>query len=78
MDRAEAGTMPCSHVLVEAFDGIGTRELPEFLIHVMCTGTGVVTEPDAKGLDLQRCLLVKLGHKTKCKRMCRQSRPPSK
>jgi hypothetical protein len=63
MDRAEAGTVPGSHVLVEALDSIGTRELTEFLVHVMCTGTRVVTEPDAKVLDLQRLLLVDLRHK---------------
>lgn len=71
MDRAEAGTVPCGHVLVEALDGIGTRELTEFLVHVMCTGTGVVTEPDAKVLDLQWPLLVDLSrerakHKPEC------------
>jgi len=52
VDRAEAGTVPGSHVLVEALDSVGTRELAEFLIHVMCAGTRVVTEPDAKILDL--------------------------
>jgi len=39
VDRPEAGTVPSSHVLVEALDSIGTRELTEFLVHVMCTGT---------------------------------------
>ena len=82
MDGAEAGTMPGSHVLVEALNGIGTRELTEFLVHVVCTGTGVVTQPDAKVLDLQGLLLVDLHHKSakrdaKCQRMCCQSRPPA-
>jgi hypothetical protein len=63
VDGAEAGTMPCSHVLVEALDSIGTRELTEFLVHVMCTGTGVITEPDAKDLDFHRPLLVNLCRK---------------
>ena len=63
MDRPEAGTVPSSHVLVEALNSIGTRELTEFLVHVMCTGTRVVTEPDAKVLNLQRPLLVDLHRK---------------
>lgn len=82
MDRAEASTVPCGHILIEALDGVGTRELAEFLVHVMCTGTGVVTEPDAKVLNLQRLLLVNLRrkrakHKIECQRMYRQSRPPA-
>ena len=63
MDRTEASTVPGGHVLVEALDSIGTRELTEFLVHVVCTGTGVVTQPDTKVLDLQRLLLVDLHHK---------------
>ena len=82
MDRAEAGTVPGSHVLVEALDSIGARKLTEFLVHVMCTGTGVVTEPDAKVLDLQRLLLVDLRHKgakhgMRCQHIYCQSRPPA-
>lgn len=82
MNRAEAGTVPRSHVLVEAFDSICTRELAEFLVHIMCTGAGIVTEPDAKDLDLQRPLLVNLRNKgskrkTKSQRVCYQSRPPA-
>lgn len=82
MDRTEAGAVPGSHVLVQALDGVCAGELTEFLVHVMCTGPGVVTEPDTKVLDLQRSLLVDLGHKrgkhrTECQRMYRQSRPPA-
>ena len=82
MDRTEAGTVPGSHVLVEALDGIGTREFTELLVHIVCTGTRVVTEPDAKVLDLHGLLLVDLHHKraehnTRCQSMYRQSRPPA-
>ena len=82
MDRTEAGTVPGSHVLVQALDGVCPRELTEFLVHVMCAGPGVVTEPDTEVLDLQRFLLVDLGHKrakhrTECQRMYCQSRPPA-
>lgn len=54
--------MPGGHVLVEALDSIGTREFTVFLVHVMCTGTRVVAEPDTKVLDLQGLLLVDLRH----------------
>ena len=82
VDRAEAGTVPGGHVLVEALDSGGTRELTVFLVHVMCTGTRVVAEPDTKVLDLQGPLLVDLRHKmakhnTECPHMRCQSRPPT-
>jgi len=72
--------MSGGHILVEALDSIGTRELTEFLVHVMCAGTRVITEPDAKVLDLHGLLLVDLRHKRArrnigCQRMYRQSRP---
>jgi len=71
--------VPGSHVLVEALDSVGTRELTEFLVHVMCTGTRVVTDPDAKVLDLYGPPFVDLHQKAKrnakCQRMYRQSRP---
>ena len=55
--------MPGSHVLIEALNSIGAGELTEFLVHIMCTRTGVVTNPDAKVLDLHRLLLMNLRHK---------------
>lgn len=82
MDRTEAGTVPSSHVLVEALDGIRARELTEFLVHIVCAGTRVVTEPDAEVLDLHRLLFVNLRHKrakhnTMCQRLHHQPRPPA-
>lgn len=82
MNRTEASTVPGGHVLVEALDSIGAREFTEFLVHVVCTGTRIITDPDAKILDLHRLLLVNLRHKrakhnTRCQRMYRQSRPPA-
>ena len=58
MDRAEAGAVAGSHVLVEALYGISTSEFTELLVHVVGTGTRVVTDPDTEVLDLQRALLV--------------------
>ena len=60
MDRPEAGTMPGSHILVEALDGVSTSEFTELLVHVVGTGTRVVTDPDTEVLDLQGLLLVNL------------------
>jgi len=58
VDGPEPRTMPGSHVLVEALDGICTRELAVLLVHVMCTRTRVVANPDTEVLDLQGLLFV--------------------
>ena len=60
MDRAEAGAVAGSHVLVEALYGISTSEFTELLVHVVGTGARVVAKPNAEVLDLQRLLLVDL------------------
>ena len=60
MDGPEPGTVTGCHVLVESLDGIGTSELTELLVHVVCAGAGIVTKPDSKVLDLERLLLVNL------------------
>lgn len=60
-NRAEAGTVTSSHVLVKSIDGIGTAHLTELLVHVVGTRARVVTDPDTEVLDLHRALLVDLG-----------------
>jgi hypothetical protein len=60
MNRPEPRTMPSSHILIEALDGVRTCQFTVFLVHVMCTRTRVVTEPDTEVLDLQRLLFVDL------------------
>ena len=60
MDRAEAGAVAGSHVLVERLDGVRTAELTELLVHVVGSRTRVVAKPNAEVLDLQRLLLVNL------------------
>ena len=60
VDRPETRTVAGSHVLVERLDGVRTAELTELLVHVVRSGTRVVTEPDAEVLDLQGLLLVDL------------------
>jgi hypothetical protein len=52
--------MPGSHVLVKALDCISTGEVAELLVHVVGSGTRVVTEPDTEVLDLQRLGLMNL------------------
>ena len=52
MDGPESGTVPGSHILIEALDGICTCELAIFLVHVVCPRAGIVTEPDTEVLDL--------------------------
>jgi hypothetical protein len=60
MDGPEPRTMPSSHILIETLDGIRARELTVLLVHIMCTGTRVVADPNAEVLDLQRLLFVDL------------------
>ena len=60
MDGPEPRTMPSSHILIETLDGIRAREFTVLLVHVMCTGTRVVADPNAEVLDLQRLLFVDL------------------
>jgi hypothetical protein len=60
VDGPESSTMPGSHILVEAPDGIRTCELAVFLVHVVCTRTRVVANPDTEVLDLQWLLFVNL------------------
>lgn len=58
MNGPESGTVSCCHVLVKRFNGIGTAEFAELLVHVVCARAGVVAEPNTKVLDLQRLLLI--------------------
>jgi len=60
VDRPEAGSMASSHILVESLDGICPRHLTVLLVHVVGAGPRVVSDPDAKVLDLLRVLLLNL------------------
>lgn len=60
VDRPEAGTVPCSHVLIEALDCISAGEFTELLVHVVGSRARVVAEPDTEVLDLQWLGLVNL------------------
>lgn len=61
VDGPESGTMSGSHILVQGLDGIGSRHLAILLVHVVGAGSGVVSNPDTKVLDLQGTLLMDLG-----------------
>lgn len=60
MDGTETGTVTGSHVLVQRVDSGGSRQLTVLLVHVVCTGARVVSDPDTEVLDLERVLLVDL------------------
>lgn len=60
MDGSESGTVPSGHVLVEGVHGFRPRHLTVLLVHVVSARSGVVADPDAKVLDLERTLLVDL------------------
>lgn len=63
MNGTKAGAVTGGHVLVKGLDGIRAGEFSELLVHVVCARAGIVADPDAEVLDLQRTLLVDLvGH----------------
>lgn len=56
LDGAETGTVTGSHVHVQALNSFNTAHRTELLVHVMSTGTRIITQPDTKVLDLHRLL----------------------
>ena len=60
VDRPETRTVAGSHILVQRLDSVRTAELPELLVHVVRSGTRVVTEPDTEVFDFERFGLVNL------------------
>jgi len=64
VDRREACAMARRHVLVTGIDSIDSGQLAILLVHVMCARTRVISNPDAKILDLERLPLAYLadGH----------------
>lgn len=65
VDGPESGTMAGSHILIECLNSISPRHFPIFLVHVVCAGTRIVTNPDTEVLNLQWALLVDLERKMK-------------
>lgn len=57
MDGPESSTVAGGHVLVESLDGVRSGHLSVLLVHVVSTGSGVVSDPDAEVLDTEGVLL---------------------
>ena len=53
LDGVGPGPVPGSHVPVALGDGSGDGEVPVLTVHVVGAGPGVVSQPDAKVLDLK-------------------------
>ena len=51
VNRTETSPMASRHILIESLDCVRTTQLAELLVHVMCTGARVVTEPNTEVLD---------------------------
>jgi hypothetical protein len=60
VDRSKSRSVTSGHVLVKGINSSGTRKLTVLLVHVVGTGTRVVTDPDTEVLDLVGSLLVDL------------------
>jgi hypothetical protein len=60
VDRPETGTVAGGHILVESLNGVCPRHLSVLLVHVVGTGPGIVSDPDAEVLDLERVLFLDL------------------
>lgn len=44
------------HVHVTSVDGVGSAEFSVLLVHVVRSGSRIVSEPDSEVLDLERVL----------------------
>lgn len=53
----KSGSVLSSHILVESLDSLGSRHLSVLLVHVVGTGSRIVSEPDTEVLDLEWSLL---------------------
>lgn len=60
MNRPKSSSVPCRHVLVERIDRFRPWHLSVFLVHIMCARSRVVSDPNAKVLNLLRAFLVDL------------------
>lgn len=60
LDSVRASTMTSAHIPVALRDGITNGQITVFAVHVVRTRTRIVTQPDAKVLDLGRRTLVDL------------------
>lgn len=52
VDVSKSGSVSGSQVLVHGFDGTNSGNVSVFLVHVVDTRSGFVSDPDTEGLDL--------------------------
>lgn len=52
LDGVCSGTVTGSHIAVALGDCTAYRQISVFTVHVVCTRTGVIPQPDSKVLDL--------------------------
>lgn len=52
VDGSKSSSVSSGHVLVQSLDGSDSADVSDFLVHVVGTGSGVVSDPDAEVLDL--------------------------
>lgn len=60
VDGSESGSVSSSHVLVQGLNSSDSRDISDLLVHVVGAGSGVVSDPDTKVLDLGWVSLVDL------------------
>lgn len=51
VDRSKSSSVTSSQVLVHGGDGTDSGHISVFLVHVVDTRSGLVSDPDTKGLD---------------------------
>lgn len=57
MYGTESSTMSSSHILIQRLNGQSTRHIAVFLVHIVCSGTRIITEPNSVILDSQGSFL---------------------
>merc|ERR1719283_94662 len=60
LDRRRSRSVSSAHISVALSDGAGGREVAVFAVHVVSTGTRIVTQPDSQVFHGRRLLLVDL------------------
>lgn len=52
VDGSKSSSVSSGHVLVQSFNGSNSADVSNFLVHVVSTGSGVVSDPDTEVLNL--------------------------
>ena len=62
LDGLESSAVSASHVVIHGINGIVERHVTVLSVHVMCSTSRVVFDPDSIVLDIRRLLLGNLLH----------------